>query len=60
MQCMAFNPMYYYVNCFRDLALYASTPTLGEALICIGFAIATLIIGYCIFKRMQKKFILYV
>lgn len=60
MSAMAFNPMYYYVNYFRDIALYGTVPGIRENLICIGFALFALVIGIGVFKRMQKRFILYV
>lgn len=57
MQC---NPMYYFVNFFREIALWGTTPALDEIALCAAFAFGTLIIGYAVFKKQQKKFILYV
>lgn len=60
MPIMQLNPMFYYVNYFRDIALYGIAPGLTENLICIAFALATLAVGYVVFRKLQKKFILYV
>ncbi|WP_165046356.1 ABC transporter permease [Adlercreutzia sp. ZJ138] len=60
MTVMQFNPMYYYVTYFRDIMLWGVTPGLIDNLICAGFALASLAIGYAVFKKQQKKFILYV
>lgn len=57
---MQANPMYYYVGCFRQIALNGTWPGAAEALICIAIALITLIVGYLIFNRLQKRFILYV
>lgn len=57
---MAFNPMYYYVNFFREIALYGTMPGLKEILACAAFALIAIIIGIVVFKKMQKNFILYV
>lgn len=54
------NPMYHYVSYFRDIVMYGTWPGLTENLICIGFAVATFIIGLTVFKTLEKKFILYI
>lgn len=57
---MQFNPMYYYVTYFRDIALNGVMPSLGANVICLGCGVATLVIGFAVFRKQQKKFILYV
>lgn len=57
---MQFNPMYHYVTYFREIALWGTTPSLTENLICIGCAVAALALGYAVFRAKEKKFILYV
>jgi len=59
-QIIQFNPMYHFVEYLRDIMLYGTTPTLMENMICIGFAVVTLIVGYLVFSKLQKKFILYI
>lgn len=55
-----FNPMYHYVTYFRDIALWGNTPGVGENLICLGMALIMLVLGLVVFKKNEKKFILYV
>lgn len=55
-----YNPMYHYVHYFREIALWGTTPSLESNLICIGFAAVTFLVGLLVFKKTQKKFILYV
>jgi len=54
------NPLYYYVEYFRDVMIYGNVPNLTDNLICIGFSVITLILGLVIFKKKQDKFILYI
>lgn len=54
------NPMYYYVSYFREIALYGATPSLEQTLICLAFAAGALVLGYAVFRKQEKKFILYV
>lgn len=56
----AYNPMYHYVQYFRDIALWGNTPGITENLICFGMAAITLLVGIVVFRTLQKKFILYV
>lgn len=60
MPIMQFNPMYHYVSFFRDIMLYGITPSLESFGACITMAIVTLIVGYIVFIKLKKKFILYV
>ncbi len=57
---MQFNPMYYYAEFFRDIALYGIAPSLEVLLPCFAFAVIALLIGVFTFKKLQRKFILYV
>lgn len=54
------NPMYYFVKYFRDVMMYNTVPTLMENLICILISLFTLLLGAFIFKKAEKKFILYI
>lgn len=51
------NPMYHFIRYIRNLILDASLPTLRAHLICLFFALVTLIIGMYIFKKVQRNFI---
>ena len=57
---MQYNPMYHYVTYFRDLILSGTVPGLQENLLCLGMAVAAFAVGLLIFKKTEKKFILYV
>lgn len=57
---MQFNPMYYYVTYFREIAMWGTTPGLTENLICFGCGAVALALGLLVFRKQQKKFILYV
>ena len=60
MPIMQYNPMYHYVTYFRDLILNGTVPGLQENLLCLGMAVVAFAIGLLIFKKTEKKFILYV
>lgn len=57
---MQFNPMYHYVTYFRDIALWGTVPSLEANLICLAMAVITFGIGFLIFRKTEKRFILYV
>lgn len=57
---MDWNPMYHYVTYLRDIALWGITPSLEENLLCFGIGLITLIVGVVVFRKLEKKFILYV
>ena len=57
---MNFNPMYHYVTYLREIALWGTTPGIQENLICFGMGIAVFALGYVVFRKLEKKFILYV
>lgn len=57
---MEFNPMYHYVTYLREIALWGQTPGLQENLICFAIGAIVLIIGFVVFRKLEKKFILYV
>jgi len=53
------NPMFLYVDYFRELVLYGNTPGLWANIICLGFAFAALGLGLFVTMTQQNKFILY-
>lgn len=57
---MQYNPMYHYVTYFREIALWGTTPGLVENLICLGCALLVFAVGFAVFRKKEKKFILYV
>ncbi len=54
-----FNPLYHFVNCFRQLVMNRTIPDFKTNLICFSISIVTLVLGVVVFKRKQNKFILY-
>ena len=54
------NPMYYYVHSLRNVVMYGTFPSAIENIMCITFAIVSLALGLCLFKKVQDKFILYI
>lgn len=57
---MQFNPMYHYVTYFRDIAMNGVNPGAMENLVCLGMALVTFAIGLLVFRKTERKFILYV
>ena len=55
-----FNPMYHFVTYIRNIMIYNTCPTLMDNLLCIGFAVITFLVGFLVFRKLQKKFILYI
>ena len=53
------NPMFHYVNYFRDVALYGNVPGLWANIICLGFSLAALGAGLYVKIAKQDKYILY-
>ena len=60
MTVMRFNPMYHYINYFRDLVLYGVFPSLRENFLCALISCVSLILGIWIFYRKQDRFVLYI
>jgi ABC-2 type transport system permease protein len=54
------NPLYHYVNYFRNVMIYGTLPSLADNLICIGYALCFLAIGITIFRKNQDKFVLHI
>ena len=52
--------MYQYVTYLRDIALWGITPSLEQNLVCFAIGAVMLVLGYLVFRKLQKKFILYV
>jgi len=54
------NPLYYYVEYFRNVMVYGIVPSVEDNLVCITFAAIMLMAGLIVFKKKQDKFILYI
>lgn len=59
-----FNPMYHFVATFRQIVTGISLPSdiavAPEFAICAFFSVVTLAVGLLVFKKLEKKFILYI
>lgn len=53
------NPMYHYINFFRNLVLFNNIPGPNTWFACIASSAVVLIIGLLVFKKLQRNFILY-
>lgn len=64
MSLIQFNPMFHFVACFRQMvtgvSLSSDIGVFAELGLCAIFAVVTFIIGLMIFKKFEKRFILYV
>lgn len=54
------NPMYYYLSYMRQIMMYQTMPDLGFNLVCLLFALVTFAVGLTVFRKTQRKFILYI
>lgn len=54
------NPMYYFVQSFRDIILYNQLPSMQTNLMCIAFALSAFLIGLIVFYKNQNKFVLHI
>ncbi len=54
------NPLYHYVNFFRQVVMYGTVPTLVTNLACAISAFVFLVAGLWIFRKSQDRFILYI
>lgn len=59
-----FNPMYHFVACFRQMVTGVALPSdigvTAELGLCAVFAVVTFAVGLFTFKKLEKKFILYI
>ena len=53
------NPMYHYINFFRNLVLYGNIPGRNTWFACTASALVFLLLGLLVFRKLQKNFILY-
>lgn len=57
---MKLNPLYYYVDYFRQLTLYGNMPGVKELLVMCGCSAISLLLGIAVFKKKQDRFILFI
>lgn len=54
------NPMYNYLQFMRDIFLFQTNPTTYTLVMCAGWALVAIVVGYLVFHKMEHKFILYI
>lgn len=54
------NPLYHYINCFRNLVIYGNIPGPNTWFACIASSLLMLAIGLLVFNKLQKNFILHI
>ena len=54
------NPVYVYISYFRAAVIDGVFPSLKINLLAIGYAVLTFLIGACVYKKCNSKFIYYV
>ena len=53
---MQLNPMTHIINGYRDIFYYHQMPNMKALLILLGISLALTVVGYFIFKKLQKGF----
>ncbi|MCU6791777.1 ABC transporter permease [Paenibacillus sp. WQ 127069] len=54
------NPMYYFVEAFRDIVVYNQLPNFQTNLVCFTFSAISILLGLFVFYKNQHKFVLYI
>ena len=57
---MKFNPMYHYINLFRNLVIYGNIPGPNTWIACVVSSVVMLALGLWVFRKLQRNFILYI
>ncbi|OCT11126.1 ABC transporter [Paenibacillus pectinilyticus] len=55
-----YNPMYYFINFFREIMINGNFPGFVDNLLCFSIGILSMIVGLFTFYKCQNKFILHV
>lgn len=55
-----FNPMYHFVNYIRDLLLYQQLPSVSLNITCALFGLCSLLLGLLVFRKNERRFILFI
>ncbi|MEK3783969.1 ABC transporter permease [Paenibacillus sp. FSL R5-0810] len=54
------NPLYYMVDYFREIVMFATFPSMRHNLLCFAIGLVAFLVGFYTFYRKQDKFILHV
>ena len=55
-----FNPIYWYIDAFRQVVLYGNGLSFMHIVVCLVCAVISMIVGSVVFKKGQDRFILYI
>jgi len=55
-----YNPLFCYITFARDLILESKVSDIKLVLLCFLYSLVSMIIGICVFKKNEKKFIFYI
>ena len=53
---LMFNPMLHFINAYRDIFYYKTSPSFISLVLIFGISIIMLVIGYSVFKKLEKGF----
>lgn len=56
---LTYNPVYNYINGFRDVVYIGGAPSMSNLIICTVFALISMVVGILVFEKNQDKFILH-
>ena len=57
---MKLNPLYHFVNMFRNLMMYGNIPGPNTWIACAASALVAMVLGLAVFRKLQRNFILYI
>ena len=60
MRLMKLNPMYHFLNVFRNLVIWGNIPGINAWIGCIASGLLVFALGIWVFGKLQKNFILYI
>lgn len=55
-----YNPLYYFLEFFRNIILYDTVPAMSEIMLCSLISLTSLILGGAVFRKLQNKFVMYI
>ena len=50
------NPMFHIIKYYRDILYYGKIPEMGSVLLLLFACIIILVVGYLIFRKLEKRF----
>ncbi len=57
---LTLNPLYYFIEGFRDVVYHGIAPEMNNLLVCAAVAVVSMIVGIIVFEKKQDQFILYI